>query len=304
MYKYAHPGAKIENRLVELLKKDYWDIIRRDKLFLYKDEDPTTIVPPFQEIIKGITLNVEKTKSFWQIPYKYKDHEGTTIAHLMNGWNPAKPSLIFHHGLSSTNHLHHLRVLADKNFYDLFNIFSIQAAHHENVIDVLENAVNTFTNLAVISATSVRTMQEIVQFHRKESDNRVVIAGFSMGGILTSWHYFHYNTADLYFPIISYPNFGEITLDKNHAKHIKNYKEMIKNESYFKCFEVPEELIHKRSKSNIWPVIGTEDELINYEKASEFWRGYHVTEFFSGHVSVVFKRNQIKELILAKTLKA
>ena len=125
------------------------------------------------------------------------------------------------------------------------------------------------------------------------------MVGLSLGGAVISLHYFFFNAADVYFPILAYPNFGEIMIRKSHKGFIHKYEKMSKNKSLFDCFDIPKELKNRSDKNKVFPILGSQDELINYKGASKFWRGYQLKSFDVGHYTIVLKVNEIRKYILS-----
>jgi len=142
-------------------------------------------------------------------------------------------------------------------------------------------------------------IDEVVDTHRNNSDQKIALAGVSLGGTIAALHYFYYNSADYYFPIISYPNFGEIILDKNIKEFITNYNKVSKNKSIQRSFRIPKELMNK-PKNKIVPILANSDELINFKNASLFWNGYEMVNFNVGHNTIFVKMEEIRKLILNK----
>ena len=296
----TNPIVKIERKTISSLRQSRIDrVLRRYKIMLLHEQDPKEIIPSFQEIINEINYSVIKLPNKpWEINYNFKDASGTTKVHLYNEYDPDKPTLIFHHGLASRNQLH-LKVFLNDEFLQKFNVFSIRASNHESTSKVLRSCINNFTNLAATTCGSVLAVDEIVDFHKNNSLKPVIMVGFSLGGVVASLHYFFFNAADLYFPLLAYPNFGEILIRKSHKGYIYNYDEIVKNKSFLKCFDIPKDMKERAEKNKIFPILGKEDELINYKDASKFWKGYKVQSFDVGHHTIAFKINHIRKFILS-----
>ena len=296
----TNPIVKIESKTISSLRRSRIDrVLNRYKITLFHEQDPNEIVAPFQEILNKINYSVLKLPNKpWEINYTYNSSSGTTRVHLHNEYLPEKPTLIFHHGIASRNQLH-LKVFLNEDFVNKFNIFSIRASNHESTVKVLNSCINNFTNLAATTCASVLAADEIVDFHKNNSSKPVIMVGLSLGGAVVSLHYFFFNAADLYFPILAYPNFGEIMIRKSHKGFIHKYEKMAKNKSLFDCFDIPKELKNRSDKNKVFPILGKQDELINYKGASKFWRGYQLKSFDVGHYTIILKINEIRKYILS-----
>lgn len=295
------PVARIEKKVIDTLKKDsLYKFAQKYKVQILTDQDPNEKVPTFSEILNGINHSTVKLPGKpWQIKYKYKKAEGITNIYLHNDYLTERPSIIFHHGLGRMNPLH-LKLFANKIFLEKFNLFSVKAAHHDSVNGLRNHFLNNFVNMSVGICASVLAIDEIVDTHRNNSDQGISVVGVSMGGTIAALHYFYFGSADFYFPIISYPNFGEIILDMNIKEFVTNYDKLSKNRHIAKAFEIPAKLKNK-DKNNIIPVLADSDELINFKKASKFWQGCNVKTYNVGHNTIFMKMGEIRKLILEKT---
>ncbi|OGM19504.1 hypothetical protein A2685_00610 [Candidatus Woesebacteria bacterium RIFCSPHIGHO2_01_FULL_37_10] len=294
------PVAKIEKRFMDTLKNE--NLIKfasKYKLQTLSDQDPGEAVPSFREILNNINYSTIKLPDKpWQIQYKYRNSEGVTNIYLHNEFLTERPSIIFHHGLGRLNPLH-LKLFANKILLEKFNLFSVKTAHHDSINELRNKFFNNFTNLSCGICSSVLAIDEIVDTHRNNSDQKISVVGVSMGGSIAALHYFYFNSADYYFPIISYPNFGEIILDKNIKEFVYNYESVSKNKSILNSFRIPKELMNK-PKNKIVPILANSDEIINFKKASDFWKGYEMVNFNVGHNTIFVKIEDIRKLILGK----
>lgn len=295
----TNPIVQIEQKTLSSLRRSRIDRIlnRYKKAFLY-EQDPDEVIPTFQEILNEINYSVLKPPNKpWEINYTYKNSSGTTKVHLFNEYELNKPTLIFHHGLGSRNQLH-LKIFLNEDIVKRFNIFSIRASNHESTAALLKNCINNFTNLATTTCASVLATDEVVDFHKNNSSRPVFMVGLSLGGVVTCMHYYFFNAADMYFPILAYPNVGEIVIHKSHKGFIYNFDKISKNRTFFDSFNIPKELKDRASRRKILPVLGKKDELINYDDASKFWKGYKLKTFDVGHYTIALKVNEIRKHVL------
>lgn len=290
----------LEKKIKDLLyKKDGAKYIR-EKLGIYalKNQDPNENVPLFGYILKNIEHRVLKTPNRpWEIIYHYKGSSGTTKVSLLKKYDPDKPTIIFHHGMGVHERVQ-VAAIFTPNMQEKFNIFSVSSPHQTTTLTIVNKFFDSFNSLAGAVASSVLAVDEVVKFHRKESKKNITVMGLSLGGIVTSLHYFHIGKADFYFPIISYPNFGKILLNNRVEKLIPRYKEIVKNKRFFEIFDIPPKL--KVNRGNIFPILGKHDETIDYHEAKAFWLGYPVTVFNSAHFSTATKIPEIRKILIDK----
>ena len=74
---------------------------------------------------------------------------------------------------------------------------------------------------------------------------------------------------------------------------------MAKNKSLFDCFNIPQELKNRADKNKVFPIVGKQDELINFKDASKFWKGYKLKTFDVGHYTIVCKINEVRKYVLS-----
>jgi predicted esterase len=296
----TNPIVKIESKTISSLRGSRIDkVLDRYKLKLLYEQEYDEVIPSFQEIINKINYSVLKPPNRpWEINYSFGKSSGTTKVFLNNEYDPKRPTLVFHHGLASRNQLH-LKLFLNDEILEKSNVFSIRASNHESTLAVLKNCINNFTNLATTTCASVLAADEIVDFHKNNSTKPIILVGFSLGGTVASLHYYFFNAADHYFPILAFPDFGKIIMHKSHKSFIYNYNKLSKNKSLINCFNIPEQLKKRNNKNKVFPIIGKQDELVNYKDASKFWKGYKVKTFDVGHYTIVLKINEVRKYIMS-----
>jgi predicted esterase YcpF (UPF0227 family) len=293
-------ALKTEKKIISLLKKEELSkLLDRYNLKILKDQIPDEKVTHFRNVLNNIKFNTEITNNKWSLKYDYKGSTGTTKIIFQNDFVSKKPTFIFHHGIAESVHPIHLKALANKDFHNRFNIITIRASNHNSGKDVFFKFLANFNNLTSSIATSVKATEAALQFHNNLTNNKSVICGVSLGGVVASLHYFHFGSANFYFPTLAYPNFREILLHPSNKNLIKNYELLCKNKSIKKCFKLSYK--DKRKRRNIiYPILGEYDNIIDYTQTSKFWRGYKISTFSTGHHSIFLKRKQIRELIYNK----
>ena len=260
-------------------------------------------MPKFITVLRNIKYNLLTTpESDWELNYDYKGTKGTTKVYLVNKFDNQKDSLIFHHGLTSTSKYLHLNIIANSEYYNKFNIFVIKASHHDTKQDILNNCINSFLNFTLTIASSVLATEEIVKFINKNSKRRSILVGFSLGGIVMSLHYFFFGSGNLYFPILAYPDVGEISFSDKNKRIIYDFDRLKENVTFKNCYKIPNSLKERRDKKKIFPILGEYDDLIDFTKAKKFWAGYKVKIIDTAHYSMIAKRREIREYILSKIL--
>lgn len=267
----------------------------------YFSADPPDYQPlPFKQVVNDMTVILHHDGDIWRLTTQYAHEQRTTLIHTFSNFDPTKPTLIFHHGASQTNPTHHLELVFGKHVYTQYNCFAIHAQHHLTKNDYLHNSVDTYLHNQETFAGSVHAVQELTKFHRQHSLLPVIVVGTSMGGIVAALHAFYYGTADLYFPIVAYPNVGEIFLSRAYQSVVNGWETKRHNPAYPQSFQIGDfdhQLLNK-----VFPILGSQDKIVGYAQAAKFWqdRDFQVTTYPYGHFTPAIVAREIRELIAQK----
>ncbi len=236
----------------------------------------------------------------WSFLSTHGNLEAKTEIYFSNEFNPLKHTFVFHHGLLITNHRHNLQVFTSKEFHDIFNVVSIKMAWHKSALEGVKVGLSDFEHILLMISSSVLAMEEMVKFHRKVSDKKIVLCGTSMGGIVSSNHFFYLDTADLYFPLVAYPNFGRMLIRDKYKLLIADFDKASACEAYLSSMDVPEDILKNADKTKVFPILAENDELVEFEDSRRFWEGYDVMTTQTGHFDIIKDREKIRNLIIAK----
>jgi len=297
-------AVKTEKKFISLLRKEeLGNILEKYNIKVLKDQDPLEKVTPFIKVLSEINFQTETKLNTWFFKHNYKGSSGVTKVIFHNNFDSEKPTFIFHHGIGESIHPLHLKALTNALFRNKFNTITIRACNHDSIKEVLTKYINDFHNLTSSMASSVTAIEKVIQFHKNLSNEKVIVAGVSLGGIIASLHYFSFQSSDLYFPIIAYSDFSKIFLHKSYKSIIKNFDLLKKNKSIINCFSTSSK--HKKNnKDIIYPILGEYDTMVDYTDSIKFWESYNTTVFDVGHHSIFLKKKEIMNLIERKVKKA
>lgn len=255
---------------------------------------------PFESVLRGVKGNLEIHHDTWTFVSQYKDEKRSTSIIRINEYDPKKPSLIYHHGAGSTHPVKDFNLIFGNKFKVRFNVFVVWAQYHKSKKEYLTKSVDSFLHHQETFAGSVLAYEEIVRYHKSQSNTPVVATGSSMGGIVSSLHAFYFGSADYYFPLVAYPNVGEIFLGDVYKYAVSDHYNKKKNGSYTSSFTI-KDFDHSLT-TKVFPIIGGKDKVVPSEKALQFWesRGFTVTQFPYGHFTSAVAKSEIRELILDK----
>ncbi len=174
-----------------------------------------------------------------------------------------KPVVIYHHGASE--------IPFDYGFKRIFpyqkinipaNLFLVRAPFHRSMKD-FQQGIRTLSNVVAMLAVSVFLFEQIVQHSRKAGSSKIIVAGTSLGGFITNLHHIHYNSADVYTPLLAGLAMDDAYLHSAYsmavAREAKENPWAIKKALNF------EEGFASRNNSNVFPLLAVHDQLIRYE---------------------------------------
>ncbi|MEN9389079.1 MAG: hypothetical protein RLY61_163 [Candidatus Parcubacteria bacterium] len=265
---------------------------------LYAQDKNNQDFPTFENLLKNTQSTLEPE---WCVTSIYEDSKCETKIHFMNTYSYLKPTFIFQHGLLITNHKANLDAIISKSFYKEFNVVSIQAAWHTNPVTVVKEALASFNKTILMLVSSVHAIESVSLFHKKMSTKPLIVCGTSMGGITCANHYFYYNSADLYFPIVAYPNFAKLIFAPKYASFFYDFTSMANNNSYLSCMDVPTKINEHATKNKVFPILAKLDEAVPYSDAKAFWQNFQTLDFDCGHFEIVKYAKNIRQYILDRT---
>lgn len=264
----------------------------------YFARDPVGYTPlPFAKVLKNTTSVVKKSKTSWEVVSTYHGEQRTTTVLLMNGFRSDKPSFIYHHGAGSTDPIRDFQIIFGSDYTKRYNVFIVWAQYHRTKSEYLTRSVDSFLHHQQTFAGSVLAYDAIVTDHRRHSRLPIIASGSSMGGIVSSLHAFYFGTADWYFPLVSYPNVGEIFLGDAYRTAVQDWDTKRRIPAYLTSFHMPKASTLLRAK--VFPILGEADRIVPFAKAHAFWktRGFRVTSFPYGHFTPAIMRDTIRHII-------
>jgi len=255
---------------------------------------------PFEDVLKDTVAILDKTASKWTLWSTYKNEKRPTYVLLINNYDPNKPSLIYHHGAGSTKPIRDFNIIYGEDFTNNYNIFIVHAQYHTTKNEYLNKSVDSFLHHQQTFAGSVLAYEEIIKYHRSLSKSPIIATGSSMGGIVSSLHAFYFGSADIYFPLVAYPNVGEIFLGNAYKTALADWDGKKSNESYLNSFTIKN--IDPYLSKKVYPILGSEDKIVPFVKSYEFWdkNGFTVKAFPYGHFTSGVARNEIRTYIREK----
>ena len=266
--------------------------------YLIYRNDPIQNFPVenFTALVRNIDYQFKPLEKSWELIINIDGKKRVARAFIERGFDPKKTTIIFHHGAGMINYKPLMNFYFNHPEFKKFNLIAIKAPCHESKADYTNGAIDSLYHQQLTIAGSVLITEEIIQWLKKQNSKSILI-GFSMGGIVFTWHWLIFDSGDIYFPITAYPNISEIFLGDGYKEVIDKRSERLKISSYFKAFSVSQTRRQIDQRDRIFPVLGEKDLIINYSKALNFWKGKEVLHFPYGHFVSIVKSKQIKKYI-------
>lgn len=266
----------------------------------FHHDPPNYQALPFEQVLKGMTGKLKKESGSWILTTSYLGDSRPTKIILLNGIDPQKPSLIYHHGAGSTEPQRDFNLIFGKEFTSKFNVFIVHAQYHTTKEEYLNQSVDSFLHHQETFAGSVLAYEEITKYHKSQSKLPIIATGSSMGGIVSSLHAFYFGSADYYFPLVAYPNVGEIFMGAAYKTAVADWGNKRLNQSYLDSFIITQ--IDPDLKNRVFPILGSADHIVPYEKSSKFWldNGFNLKVFPYGHFTPGIESSSIRSFINEK----
>lgn len=208
------------------------------------------------------------------------------------------PAIIYHHGASE--------IPFDYGFKRIFphekmeigaNLFLIRAPFHISLKEFQQGLVS-LVNVVAMLAVSVCLMEKLVNYCREEKTPQVLIAGTSMGGFITNLHHIHFNTADIYTPLLAGLAMDDAYLYSAYSKAVA--PEAKENPDSIKRVLNFEKDFAEVDHSNVYPLLARFDQLIRYDEQKASYGGCPVETIDKGHTTGALSYRQLRQHVMKK----
>ncbi len=207
------------------------------------------------------------------------------------------PAVIYHHGAAETPY--------DYGFKGIFpihkmeipaNLFLVRAPFHRNMKD-FQSGIRTLANIAAMLAVSVLVIERLVQHCREKKIDRILIAGTSLGGFVTNLHHIHFNSADVYAPLLAGLAMEDAYLFSAYSKAV-DPRAREESADRIKAVLNFEDGFAAGENGNVFPLLARHDRLIRYERQKESYGGHRVSTIEKGHATGALSYKQLRTHIL------
>lgn len=208
------------------------------------------------------------------------------------------PSIIYHHGASE--------IPFDYGFKNIFpfskvdieaNLFLVRAPFHAQRKDFLGGMAAT-ENWLAMKAVSLHVIEQTIGQIRLTSGQPILVGGTSLGGFITNLHHVHFNSADVYTPLLAGLAMDDAFLNSVYSKSVaasaKRQPEIMKELFDFQ----PSFDACGHSHDNVFPLLGRHDAIIRFQQQKASYSGLAVEVIDKGHTTGALAYDALREHML------
>lgn len=254
----------------------------------------------FGEHLEAVSLQVpaiegEKT---------YEMKAGTLVGELnpalrLAQWKGTEyPSLIYHHGASEIPFDYGFKHIFPFDKVDIeANLFLVRAPFHAQRKDFMGGMAAT-ENWLAMKAVSLKVIEQTIAQLRSMSDRPVLVGGTSLGGFITNLHHIHFNSADVYTPLLAGLAMDDAFLRSVYSKSVaakaKSQPDIMKELFDFQpAFDTC-----GHSHDNVFPLLGRHDAIIRFQEQKASYSGLEVEVIDKGHTTGALAYDDLREHML------
>jgi len=255
--------------------------------------------PPFSDHLEALELKLPPVEAAGD----YEVKANTLVGEMCPGfrvhqWKGIEvPTVIHHHGAGE--------IPFDRGFNGIFsrkkgrieaNLILIRAAFHRSWKEFSQGN-HTLASWVALLATSVSLIERLVARVRSKGSGPVLVAGVSMGGQIANLHHLHFNSADVYTPLLSGVAMAEAFEDSAYRKSISS--EALERLTELREILNFEERFMEADQGNVFPLLARFDRVVRYEKHKRCYNGRPLVTLNRGHITGSFSYSSLRKHILS-----
>jgi len=207
------------------------------------------------------------------------------------------PAVIYHHGASEVPFDYGFKGIFPLRKMDIrANLFLVRAPFHRSMKE-FQAGIRSLANVTAMLAVSVCLIEHLVKYCRAKDVNRIMIAGTSLGGFITNLHHIHYNSANVYTPLLAGLAMDDAYLVSVYRKAVdpqvrENSSGQIKAALNFEAD------FSGKDHCNVFPLLARYDQLIRLERQKESYGECPVSVINKGHTTGALAYGELRRHIL------
>ena len=274
-------------------------LVVNNKLFSKSISSPT-----YAEHLAGITLKYPQINGKGTYEVEAETLAGKMDpAFLIHQWKGKEyPTLIYHHGNLERPFNFHWYM--KNTFRDIFtrgrqpidaNLIAVRAAYHRGSYFRYARQIGYLTNFIALLSVSTRLIEDLVSFFKAGTNERIFVAGMSLGGLAANLHRAHFNSADVYIPLCAGASLADVFMSSAYrrvANVIHDHEDVVKNVMDF------ERDFQKVKTKNVYPLLARYDQLFHFDRQSDSYEGYPIEVLDKGHWTAAISSRDLRRHVL------
>lgn len=214
-----------------------------------------------------------------------------------------RPTIIHHHG--SCERPYNFRPWSRNSFRAIFlaaqplpqaNLIVVRSPFHTLPRLLYYRAMGDLTAFNAMLAASVRLTENLIAYLRERGHERILLSGISLGGWVANRHRAHFNSADVYLPMLAGTELGEIFFEgvykRMTGRAARSDPDAVRRALNFKdeFLRVPD--------NNVFPLLARFDRIVPLERHRRGYGGRTVEVLERGHVTALRSAPRLRTFIL------
>lgn len=295
-----HPEMNT-HRLLDHLSVTLSVIMTGQKKFFRDD----TACANFPEILGAIGLDGGSIRGEGRQEVQAKGPAETIDpAYLVAQWlGPDWPTLIYHHGNGErpfdfgplTKNTFNRIVMKHRQVFKA-NLIVLRAPWHQSLRVYLDR-IGRLQAFVTMLATSVLLAEHLIQDLRARGSPRIVLCGASLGGWVTNLHRAHFDTADVYAPIMAGAALDEVFITSAFRRLVgpagrRNPDDLRRVLNFEREFAT-------RTRPNVQALLMRHDAFIDYHRQVRCYDPAKATVLDKGHTTGALSFSEMRSFLLS-----
>ena len=251
-----------------------------------------------EELIGEILIELPKIsgEGYYKIEVEYLGQK-QNAGYRIEQWKGSEyPTIIYHHGAAEGSYDFSFNRILKKNKTEIpANLIAIQALFNHSNAEFFKN-IAYFSKYTLMLAASVLIIEGLISELRKLGKEKITVTGISLGGFVTNLHFAHFNSADIYKPLLAGTRMGEVFFDSAYAK-ITDDKAKKESEKLKAILNI-EGLFMKREQNKLFPLNAKFDRIVKYDNQSKAYRAENLKTIPYGHATGALQFGALRRFIL------
>lgn len=258
--------------------------------------------PRVEEVLSELSFSVPDVREESTIELSVDTPVGT-LDPAVKTWrwiDHRSPTIIYHHG-NDERPFSPGRFEPD-TFRDIVtahadrfraNVIAVRAPFHVGTTREYARAMGDLANFVAMLATSVATIDRIIDRLDERSRGAIVVSGVSLGGWVTNLHRTYCGSADAYVPMLAGAALGDTFVDSAYRRLLgvaaENEPNAVRRTLNFAVD------FAATGSTELYPLLARYDRYVEYDVQRRCYDGHDVAVVDRGHVTSVLTPGPLRE---------